>query len=98
MNRHPKILRFIASIRNSFPESVKTYTQGCCFGFHLILKEVFPDATAYYNSDHVITKVDDKFYDITGEVTGEGYLPMIGHYTTYYNRLTRRHEQASGLY
>lgn len=32
------------------------------------LKEIFPDAEAYENGDHVITKIGDKFWDIKGEV------------------------------
>ena len=44
------------------------YTEGSCYHFYLILKEVFPDAEPYYDNDHIVTKIDGKFYDITGEV------------------------------
>ena len=36
--------------------------------FFVILKSIFPNSVAYYNSDHIITKIDDKYYDITGQV------------------------------
>ena len=59
---------FIAKIRDSFVGSQQVYTEGSCYHFYLILKEVFPDAEAYYDQEHIITKIGDKFYDITGEV------------------------------
>jgi hypothetical protein len=65
---HKKILLFIESIRNSFPDAVKVYTQGSCFKFYLILKSVIPNAVPYYDHQHVITRVGKYFYDITGVV------------------------------
>lgn len=59
---------FIAKIRDSFIGSQQVYTEGSCYHFYLILKEVFPDAEPYYDQDHIITKIGDSFYDITGEV------------------------------
>lgn len=59
---------FISRIRDSFVGSQQVYSEGSCYHFYLILKEVFPEAEAWYDEDHVITKIDDKFYDITGEV------------------------------
>jgi len=69
-----KIEKFIESIRNSFEDSIKVYTQGSCYEFYLILKQVFPKAIAYYNEDHVITRIGNKYYDITGEVKKEKHL------------------------
>ena len=66
--------QFIAAVRDSFIGSQQVYTEGSCYHFYLILKEVFPDADAYYDADHIITKIDGKFYDITGEV--RGYLTL----------------------
>lgn len=60
--------KFIATIRDSFIGSQHVYTEGSCLHFHLILKEVFPDAKPFYDMDHVITEIDGKYYDITGEV------------------------------
>lgn len=65
-----KVESFISKVRDSFIGSQQVYTEGSCYHFYLILKEVFPDAEAYYDEDHVITKIDGKFYDITGEVRG----------------------------
>lgn len=62
------IINFISTIRNSFYGSETVYTQGSCYNFHLILKEVFPDAVAYFEDEHIVSKIEDKFYDITGEV------------------------------
>jgi hypothetical protein len=63
-----KVEKFISVIRDSFIGSQQVYTEGSCYHFFLILKEVFPEAEAYYDLDHIITKIDGKFYDITGEV------------------------------
>lgn len=63
-----KVESFIARIRDSFIGSQQVYTEGSCYHFYLILKEVFPDAEPWYDEDHVVTKIGDHFYDITGEV------------------------------
>jgi hypothetical protein len=60
--------KFISVIRDSFIGSQQVYTEGSCYHFYLILKEVFPEAECWYDQDHIITKIGDKFYDITGEV------------------------------
>lgn len=65
------IEKFISTIRDSFIGSQQVYTEGSCYHFYLILKQVFPTAECWYDSDHVITKIENKFYDITGEV-GKG--------------------------
>lgn len=64
----PLIEEFISTIRDSFIGSQHVYTGGSCYHFYLILKKVFPNAEPFYDLDHVITKIDDKYYDITGEV------------------------------
>jgi hypothetical protein len=40
------------------------------------MKEVWPNAEAWYNSDHVIVKINNKFYDIRGEVFPENHIKM----------------------
>lgn len=73
-----KIEQFISVIRDSFVGSQQVYTEGSCYHFHLILKEVFPNANPYYDMDHIITEIDGKFYDITGEVIKNSNLfPMV---------------------
>jgi hypothetical protein len=75
-----KVLDFIKVIRESFKGSEIVYTQGSCYQFYKILKHVFPTAEAYYNSDHVLTEIDGKFYDITGEVEKTNHLRVKDHY------------------
>lgn len=67
-NREREVEKFIQTIRDSFIGSQQVYTEGSCYHFYLILKQVFPEAKAYYDADHIITKIGDKFYDITGEI------------------------------
>lgn len=62
------VLRFISIMRDSFIGSQQVYTEGSCFHFYRILKEVFPRAEPFYNNGHVITYIDGSYYDITGEV------------------------------
>jgi hypothetical protein len=73
-----RITAFIQSIRESFPDSVRVYTLGSCYRFYLILKNIYPAAEPYYNiiEGHVITKIDGRYYDITGEVSPDGYFPL----------------------
>ena len=69
MNKKEKhILAVIKRIRDSFTESVATYTCGRCYHFACILKEIF-DGELYRTEDknHVITKIGEKFYDIYGD-------------------------------
>lgn len=68
-DKHEEILTFIARIRQSHPRMVDIFTKGSCFYFYLILKHVYPEAIYYDDFNHVITRIDDKFYDITGEVS-----------------------------
>lgn len=70
ISNHIKILNFISLVRDSHPLMVEIFTKGSCFNFHLILKQVFSELNpiAYSNGDHVITKIENKFYDITGQV------------------------------
>lgn len=72
MDRQEEVLNLIKSIRQSFGGSIAIYTMGNCYQFHKILKSVFKDAEAYYDGNHVWTKIDGKFYDIRGEKNLEG--------------------------
>lgn len=73
-------IELIGAIRNSFKQSVNVYTEGGCYQFYKILKVAFPQAKAYYDSDHVITEIDGKFYDITGIVEKKTHLPVDGNF------------------
>lgn len=78
--KHKEILNVIKTIRESFDDSIKVYTQGRCYYFYLILKSIIPSAKAYYDSDHVITRIENKYYDITGEVKRNRHLLVDIHY------------------
>lgn len=71
-----QVLKFIETIRESFSDAVKVYTSGSCYKFYLILKEVFPEAICYYDISHVITRIGDNYYDITGEVENTNHFPV----------------------
>lgn len=82
MTRYRHILNVIATIRDSHPEMVNIFKYGSCMNFHLILRSVFPEAEPYFNIDHVITRIGNRYYDITGSVNPSGYRP----YHTFYNK------------
>ena len=73
---------FIATIRDSFIGSQQVYTEGSCYHFYLILKCVYPEAEPYYDADHIITKIGNSFYDITGEVQ-QGYAHLMHQVPSY---------------
>ena len=55
---------------------VNIFSNGSCYNFHLILKCVYPESIPYYNIDHIITKIDNIFYDINGSIEDtNGYYP-----------------------
>ncbi len=68
---HKDIETFITLIRESFHDSVIVYRLGGCYGLYRILKHVFPEAEAYFQQgdkrDHIITKIENRFYEIKGE-------------------------------
>jgi len=68
MTKHREILNFIYTIRKSHPSLTEIFTKGSCWKFHRILKCVYPSAEPYYDNDHIITKIRNKFYDINGTV------------------------------
>ena len=80
MTKKREILNFISNIRNSHPLIKDIFLYGSCLNFFLILKSVYPNAIPYYNIDHVITKIDDTYYDITGVVNSKGYDLLTAYY------------------
>lgn len=74
------VLDFIRAIRESFIDSKKVYTQGSCYKFYTILKFIFPESNAYYDSNHVITEIRGRYYDITGEVQIDNHVLVDKHY------------------
>jgi hypothetical protein len=69
---------FLSALRAMHPDLERQCLHGSCFRLYLLLKEAWPEAEAWYNSDHVITKIGNKFYDIRGEVAPEGHIRMKG--------------------
>lgn len=61
---------FIETIRKSYVHAETVYTNGACYQFHLILKQVWPNAVPWYDSivGHGLTEIEGRYYDITGEV------------------------------
>lgn len=77
VHRNPDIESFIGRVRNLSPLMTKICTEGSCYRFYLLLKEVFPDAEAYYDKYfHVVTLIDGGFYDISGEIQPENTVKM----------------------
>ncbi|MDH1865716.1 hypothetical protein N5D83_02645 [Pseudomonas chengduensis] len=65
------VLAFLAALRDVHPDMARYGLNGGCFRVYLLLKQAFPDAEPWYDSDHVITKIGDCFFDIRGEVQPE---------------------------
>ena len=78
------IEKFISRVRDSFIGSQQVYTEGSCYHFYLILKEVFPDAECIYDGEHVLTRLDGKCYDITGLVSEPNGASDFGKPATYW--------------
>lgn len=72
------MLRFINALHQTDRYIEMIYMNGACYQFHLLLKTFFPESKPYISKekDHVITKYEGKYYDITGEVSGNWYTPM----------------------
>lgn len=64
---------------------VNIYTKGSCLNFFCILHSIYPEAIPYFNINHIITKIDDRYYDVTGQVKNiekQNYMK----YTEWYNK------------
>jgi hypothetical protein len=72
------ILQFINAIRKTDKYIEMIYMNGACYQFFLLLKTYFPECEPYITNEknHVITKYNGKYYDITGQVSGNWYTPM----------------------
>lgn len=59
----------------SASKTVDTFTNGCCYWFAVILQVRFnsDDATLMYDeiANHFGTRINDRVYDITGDVTDQ---------------------------
>ena len=95
MSKHIKILTFIRTIRESHPDIEYIYMNGSCLNFHFILKSVYPESIPYFNINHIVTRIDDKYYDITGVVDiTKASIPYIEYYKVYPKRgLIKSHKR-----
>ena len=78
----------ISLVRESFYGSEYVYTHGSCYQLFKILAGVFPDARPFYAHGHIITQINGRFYDITGEVDGVGYVPHVPEHGCHNNRFS----------
>lgn len=72
------ILQFINALRKTDRYIEMIFMNGGCYQFHLLLKTFYPESKTYISKekDHVITKYMSKYYDITGEVSENGYTQI----------------------
>ena len=70
--------KFLLNLRNTDKYIEMIYLNGGCYKLHILLKTIYNGCEAFINKnkDHVITKYNGKYYDITGEVSGNLYDPI----------------------
>ena len=67
-----EILKFITDFRRFDKDNtiIKTFTEGYCYYFAIILQERFGGQILYDPiAGHFITFINNKYYDITGDIT-----------------------------
>jgi hypothetical protein len=92
----------VLSFIENFADAKRTFLYGCCYWFAFILKERF-GADIYYNQidNHFAAKINDRFYDVTGEICGDGFVPWATYqeYDSYdYARIVRDCVDKTELY
>ena len=67
-----RILSFIAN----FDKAQDTFLNGCCYWFAFILQARF-SGKIYYDQvqNHFAAKICGRYYDVTGEISGDGFVP-----------------------
>lgn len=76
MMRAIDVTELVERIREIFPDGYEEMSFGCV-KFAALLKRLYPRAQCFSNVDHIITKIDGVFYDITGIVTNTSdYAPV----------------------
>lgn len=60
------VLGVISRIRDSFVGASYVYTNGSCIKFAMILQEIFPEGSIFYDSNHAIFELEGEYYDING--------------------------------
>lgn len=79
--KHHTIINLITEIRNSHSQMKNIFLYGSCLNLFCILHTIYPEARAWFNIDHIITEIDGKYYDITGNllqitVNKGNYMPF----------------------
>lgn len=71
---HKEILKFIEFTKKPNHKLIETiYSKGGCYCFYTMLKHIYPQAIPYkvglykHSIEHIVTKINDKYYDIFGE-------------------------------
>ena len=81
MSSHEQVIAFISHF-NKFVGVTEAFTQGCCFHFTTILLSVFgypDDSRIMYNDidGHFATLINGRLYDITGEISSDGFVDWL---------------------
>lgn len=78
-----QVTKFLKELKSSYHKNELIYTEGSCFRLYCILKTLFPKANPYYSTvdGHWITEINEKFYDINGEI-----------FTDYINSPSKKYE------
>jgi hypothetical protein len=94
---HKRITNFILELNKSDEYIHHIFTKGGCYKFHILLSKMFKKCTPYISKDenHVITRINGRYYDITGEVTDlDGYtflgkrrIPIVENWSFRKNNL-----------
>lgn len=76
---HIRALQIITEIRDV--TGVEPWMFGGCYNLFVILRTVFPEAVPYYDKDHIITRIGNRYYDITGQVKKKRHTPLTSYHT-----------------
>jgi len=60
----------IDALRKSDSYIINIFKEGSCYKFYEFLRVIYPNAMPYINKEenHVVTKINSSFYDITGKI------------------------------
>ena len=90
--QHHAIMRCIEHLRSEVENAPHIFTNGKCFEFCDIMKYVFPEGEIWYDSDHAIFKLGDRFYDINGQTKKGRHIPIEEHQELCYKAPHKIHE------
>lgn len=73
-NTYSNVINFINDFKKKYPEAMEdTFLHGYCYWFAIILESRFGGNICYEPIDnHFFTLIEDKYYDISGEVSPLG--------------------------